>query len=395
MRGRKFFLIVYFSSNFALVGADVSTAIRDALEHFIENKEISGAVTLVARDGEIVSLQATGLSDLSTGRMMEKNDLFRIASMTKPMAGVAIMMLVEEGKLNVDDLVEDHLAEFKNQWMIDERSKDTLTLKRSSRKITIFDLLTHTAGVPNVVEPRSHTTLAELVAQISQQPLDFEPGSRWKYSSAGTNVVGRIVEVVSGQRYEVFLQERLLNPLGMHNTTFFPSKAQLKRTAKSYLKNGDMTELEEIPVPFGMGELWDTQRTVKPSGGLYSTADDLSRFYQMMLNGGEWNGTRLLSEKSVQELTRTQTGDITTGFTDGMSWGLAFQVVKEPQGVTSMLSRGTFGHGGAYGTQSWADPVNQTIYILMVQRRGFQPNGDDSIVRKAFQQTAFDALERG
>jgi CubicO group peptidase (beta-lactamase class C family) len=234
MHGRKFFLIVYFSSNFALVGADVSTAIRDALEHFIENKEISGAVTLVARDGEIVSLQATGLSDLSTGRMMEKNDLFRIASMTKPMAGVAIMMLVEEGKLNVDDLVEDHLAEFKNQWMIDERSKDTLTLKRSSRKITIFDLLTHTAGVSNV----------------------------------------------------------------------------------------------EI-----------------------------------------------------------------TGFTDGMSWGLAFQVVKEPQGVTSMLSPGTFGHGGAYGTQSWADPVNQTIYILMIQRRGFLPNGDDSIVRKAFQQAAFDSLK--
>lgn len=371
---------------------DIDSAIRDAIDATIENKQISGAVTLVAREGKVVSFEPVGLSDLATGRAMKKNDLFWIASMTKPMTGVAIMMLQEEGKLNVQDTVEQHLPEFKDPWMIDERSDDAMTLKRPSRKITIFDLLTHTAGVPNVDEPRAHTTLAELTAQVSQQPLDFEPGSRWKYSTSGTNTVGRIVEVVSGERFEMFLQRRLLDPLGMYNTTFFPTRSQAKRLAKSYLKDQDMTELEETRVHFVKGELWDTKRTVKPGGGLFSTADDLRRFYQMMLNGGLWNGRQILSKDSVYELTRTQTGYIKTGFTDGMSWGLAFQVVKDPQGVTSMLSPGTFGHGGAYATQSWADPVNQTIYILMVQRRGFK-NGDNSPVRLAFQAAAFQSLQ--
>ena len=177
----------------------------------------------------------------------------------------------------------------------------------------------------------------------------------------------------------------------MSDTTFFPSRRKAQRVVTSYLKNEDTPELTKIDIHAVKGDLWDTKRSVKPSGGLFSTAEDFRRFYQMMLNKGVWNGRRLISEKSASELTRTQTGDIKTGFTDGMSWGLAFQVVKEPQGVTAMLSPGTFGHGGAYGTNSWADPVNQMIYILMIQRRGFN-NGDNSPVRKAFQEAAFKAF---
>ena len=382
-----FFLV----SGILVFGNDVSKAVRNAVQPFIEQDEISGAVTLVAKDGKVLSFETMGLSDLSTGRGMENDDLFWIASMTKPMAGVALIMLVEEGKVNVHDLVETHLPEFKDMWMVDDESEDTLVLKRPSRKITIFDILTHTAGVPNVDEPRGHTSLAELTALVSQQPLEFEPGSRWKYSTAGTNTVGRIVEVVSGQPFEVFLQERVLDPLGMYDTTFFPTKNQVQRIAKSYLKDDETPELTEIPVHFVIGELWDTQRTVKPGGGLFSTADDMRRFYQMMLNGGVWNGRRILSEKSVRELTRTQTGDIETGFTEGMSWGLAFQVVKEPQGVTAMLPPGTFGHGGAYATQSWVDPENNVICIMMIQRRGFG-NGDNSPVRLAFQTAVYESL---
>ena len=133
--------------------------------------------------------------------------------------------------------------------------------------------------------------------------------------------------------------------------------------------------------------------TVMPAGGLFSTAEDMLTFYRMMLAGGELNGKRILSKEAVRQLTTTQTGDIVTGFTDGMSWGLGFQVVKVPQGVTAMLSPGTFGHGGAYGTQSWADPAKHRIYILMIQRRGFR-NGDNSPVRMAFQQAADEALDR-
>lgn len=376
----------------AVVSAsDVSQEVRKALQRFIDAGEISGAVSLVAQDGEIVCFEAQGVSDLQTDRAMRKDDLFWIASMTKPMAGVLAIMLQEEGKLSIHDPLEKHLPEFTDLWMVKDASDDRLLLKRPSRKVTLLDVMTHTAGIPNVNEPRSHTTLAELVAQISQKPIEFEPGSRWKYSTAGTNVLGRVVEVVSGERFEVFLQRRLLDPLKMYDTTFFPTRSQAKRIAKSYLKNEDTPELTEVQVYFVLGELWDTARTVKPGGGLFSTADDLRRFYQMMLNDGVWNGRRLLSEASVRELTRTQSGDIETGFTDGMSWGLKFQVVKEPLGVTAMLPSGTFGHGGAYATQSWGDPKNNVICILMIQRRGFE-NGDNSPVRLAFQTAVYDSL---
>lgn len=365
----------------------VGAAIRKAVEPLIEAGEISGAVTLLARNGEIVSHEALGVSDLKTGRPMRKDDLFWIASMTKPTVGVAVMMLAEEGKLDIHDEVEKHLPEFRDPWMVAEKSKTSVKLVRPSRKITLLDLATHTAGIPNVEEPRDHSTLAELVAMISQRPLEFEPGSQWKYSTSGTNVLGRVVEALSGLPFQEFVRERLFDPLGMKDTTFFPTKEQAKRLAKSYVKDEKTPELTETEVFFVKGDLWDTKRTVKPGGGLFSTAEDMRRLYQMMLNGGVWEGKRILSEESARELTRTQSGDIVTGFTDGMSWGIKFQVVREPRGVTAMLNPGTFGHGGAYGTQSWADPVNRSIYILMIQRRGFQ-NGDNSPVRMAFQTAA-------
>jgi CubicO group peptidase (beta-lactamase class C family) len=372
----------------------VSAAVRKAVEPFIEAGEVSGAVTLVARAGEVVSFEAMGLADLATGRAMRKDDMFWIASMTKPMTGVALMMLADEGKLDIRDDVEKHLPEFRDLWMVAEKSENAMTLRRPARRITLLDVATHTAGIGRVDEPRPHSTLAELVAMASQRPLEFEPGSRWQYSTVGIDALGRVVEVVSGQRFEAFLQERLFDPLGMKDTTFFPPKEKLDRVAKSYQKDKTTSKLTETQVYFLKGDLWDTQRTVKPGGGLYSTAEDLRRLYQMMLNKGVWRGTRILSEAAVRELARTQTGDIKTGFTEGMSWGITFQVVKEPQGVTAVLNPGTFGHGGAYATQSWADPVNQTIYILMIQRRGFR-NGDDSPIRKAFQSAVAGALGGG
>ncbi len=383
--------LLVWTSN--IVAADVSTAVRSALAPFIDQGEISGAVTLVAHKGKVVSFEALGVSNLESGRPMRKDDMFWIASMTKPTVGVALMMLAEEGKLNIHDEVEEHLPEFKGLWLVEEKTRNELKLKRPARKITLLDVATHTAGIGNATEPRAHSTLAELVSLISKQPLQFEPGSRWKYSTSGTHVLGRVVEVVSGQPFQDFIQERLFDPLGMQDTTFFPPRAKVAagRVVTPYLKNDTVKELTETAVSFVRGDLWDTKRTVKPGGGLYSTAEDMRRLYQMMLNGGVWEGRRLLSEESVRELTRTQSGDIETGFTEGMSWGIKFQVVKQPQGVTAMLNPGTFGHGGAYATQSWADPVNQTIYILMIQRRGFK-NGDNSPIREAFQEAAAGAL---
>lgn len=364
--------------------------ISKSLAPFVETNLISGAVTLVARQGKVVALDAIGYSDLSMRRRMAPDDLFWIASMTKPMTAVAVLMLQDEGKLSVNDPVEKHLPEFKNQWLMTERSATNLTLVRPARPIRIRDLLTHTSGLGDVSAPRGDCSLAELVMAYSQQPLKFPPGSKWEYCNSGINTLGRIVEVVSGKPYAKFLQERLFDPLDMDDTTFWPSRSQMKRIAKPY-QAGPNGALMEGSIFFLKGPLPDRTRTPFPAGGLFSTASDVARFYQMMLNGGVWRGKRLLSPTAVTELTRTQTGELKTGFVDGMSFGYGFAVVKEPKGVTRMVSPGTFGHGGAYGTQSWADPKRDLILVLMYQWSKV-PNADASPMRETFQDAAVRAL---
>ena len=379
------------------------------MQPFMDSNIISGAVTLVARHGEIVELDAVGQSDVTARRKMRTDDLFWIASMTKPMTVVAELMLQDEGKLSVDDPVEKYLPEFKGQWMIGQNplggiaagtvegftrqqqmASNTMTLVRPPRAILIRDLLTHTSGLNDLPAPRPNCSLAELVMAYSQQPLKFPPGSKWEYCNSGINALGRIVEVVSGIPYAEFLQKRIFDPLGMSDTTFWPSARQAKRVAKPYYR-GQSGALEEGTIYFIKGPLSDRSRTPFPSGGLFSTAGDVSRFYQMMLNGGTWRGKQILSRDAVAQMTRTESGDIKTGFVEGMSWGYGFAVVKEPKGVTRMLSPGTFGHGGAYGTQSWADPKQDLIMVLMIQWSKV-PNADASGMRNALQEAAVDAI---
>jgi CubicO group peptidase (beta-lactamase class C family) len=366
-------------------------AIPERMQGFVEDGTVAGAVTLVAHKGEIVNLEAVGLADIANKKPMRADSLFWIASMTKPITATAIMMLQEEGKLSVDDPVEKYLPEFKNQWLIDNKSGDTMTLKKSPRPITLRDLLTHTSGLSDLSAPRPNCTLAELAMAYSQLPLKFPPGTKWEYCNSGINVLGRIVEVSSGESFAGFLQERIFKPLGMKETTFWPTPTQAKRLAKSYQPGKDGKDLEEASIWFIKDDLSDRSRTAFPSGGLFSTAQDMWRFYQMALNGGEFNGKRIVSRESVVVMTRTQTGDIRTGFTDGMSFGYGWAVMKNPTGVTGMLSRGTFGHGGAFGTQGWVDPKKELICVLMIQRVRLQ-NADASPIRKAFQEAAVAAI---
>ncbi len=361
------------------------------MQAFVNNSTIAGSVTLVATRDQVVNVQAVGFADLAAKTPMRADHLFWIASMTKPITGACVLMLQDEGKLSVDDAVEKHLPEFKGQWLVTAKGSDQLTLGRPARPITLRDLLTHTSGMGNFAAPRMDCSLAELVTGVSQVPLQFPPGSQWSYNNPGINTLGRVVEVVSGQRFEDFLQQRVLDPLAMKDTTFWPTVAQAKRIAKAYKPGKEGKGLEEVSNAFLQGALSDRRRTPHPAGGLFSTAADVAVFYQMMLSGGEWRGKRLLSKSSVEQLTRTQTGDIKTGFTDGMSWGFGFQVVKDPQGVTAMLSPGTFGHGGAYATQSWADPKKGLVLVMMIQRTGFS-NGDKSVVRQSFQEGAVAAF---
>jgi CubicO group peptidase (beta-lactamase class C family) len=364
--------------------------ISKAMQRFVDDRTIAGAVTLVATSNAVVRADAVGYSSLSGKTAMKTDDLFWIASMTKPMTAVCILLLKDEGRLSIDDPVEKWLPAFKDQWLVEEKAADRLVLKRPARPITIHDLLTHTSGLGSIDSPQPDTSLAELAMAYAREPLGFEPGSRWSYSNSGINTLGRIVEVVSGKPYAAFIEARVIRPLSMNDTTFWPNPRQLARLAKSYQPDAD-GRLEETPVHFIKGDIQDRRRTAFPAGGLFSTAGDMAKFYGMMLQGGVWNGRRILGEESAREMTRTQTGDIKTGFVDGMSWGLGFQVVKEPQGIVGMLSPGTFGHGGAYGTQSWADPTTGVVYVMMIQRAKLG-NGDASPVREAFQQASAAAI---
>ena len=384
--------LILFAVPFLTQARDSVSPVRAQMQAFVNDRVISGSVTTIATKDKILSQETVGYADLKTKEAMRADHLFWIASMTKPMAAVCVLQLQEEGKLSIEDPVEKHLPEFKRQWMVDERDGGKLILRRAARVITIRDLLTHTSGLANTGTPRTESTLGELVMSYSKTPLNFEPGSKWSYSNAGINTLGRIVEVVSKIPFADFLQKRVLNPCDMKDTTFWPSKEQATRIAKSY-RPDQKGELQQVEVRFLAGGISNRKRTPYPAGGLYSTAGDVTRFYQMMLNGGTFNGKRVLKKETAALMTQTQTGDIKTGFVDGMSWGLGFQVVKVPMGVTESLSAGTYGHGGAYATQSWADPKRGIIVVMMIQRAGFR-NGDNSPVRKGFQEAAKKQLGR-
>ncbi|MEQ8786262.1 MAG: serine hydrolase domain-containing protein [Pirellulaceae bacterium] len=357
---------------------DALAGISGIVAKHIEAGQISGAVTLVAKDGKLVHLAARGLADVEAERKMQDDALFCIASMTKPITAAAVMILADEGKLALDDPVAKYVPQFKQAALQDGA--------RPKREITIRDLLTHTSGL--VGSQQNTGTLAETAKAIAARPLGFEPGAKWQYSP-GITVCGRVVEVASGQAYEDFLAQRIFEPLGMNDTTFNPTPEQQERIARLY-KPGDKPKTI-APADHWLNDV-SQQRSPNPSGGLFSTAENMARFYQAILNGGELDGRRIVSRNAVEQMTHIQTGDLVTGFTPGNGWGLGWCVVREPQGVSKMVSPGTFGHGGAFGTQGWVDPQRKMIFVLMIQRTGFG-NSDGADLRGAFQQQAVDALK--
>ncbi len=370
--------------------------IRPAMQSCVEDGEIAGAVTLVGRKDCILHHEAVGMLNLETRQPMTRDALFRIASMTKPMTAIAIMMLVDEGKLSIDDEVEKHLPEFRGQMLVEERTKERRTLKNPSRAITVRDLLTHTSGLPGTPPPglaelylkRDHT-LAEGVIAFSQMPLNFEPGTKWSYSNLGIDTLGRIIEVISGQSYETFLQQRLFDPLGMKDTTFYPTAAQLQRLAITYEKDkaGRL-----VPAMHRVIDLPPGSRYPMPSGGLYSTAEDVARLYQMMLNRGAIGATRILSPQSVKMMTSNQTGDLPIGKLEGIGMGFGWVVVRRPVGITAMLSPGSYGHGGAFATHAWVDPIRDVFVVLLIQRAGMN-DANDSRMRRELQTLAIEAAD--
>jgi CubicO group peptidase (beta-lactamase class C family) len=345
-------------------------AVAQRMQEFVDKGEVSGVVTLVATNDRVLHIAAVGKTDLSTDRKMKTDDLFWIASMSKPITATAVAILADEGKLTFDDRLAKHLPEF----------------AAHAGAVTLRQVMTHTSGFGEMNDRDPHQSLAETAKKLAEQPLRFEPGTKWSYSTAGIDILGRVVEVVSGQPFDQFMQKRIFDPLGMKDTSFWVAPENESRWAHSYRWNAQAHKLEETTISFMYKTaVTDRQRPPLGGAGLFSTAEDVAKFYQMVLNGGELNGKRILKPETVAEMTRKQTGDLAAR--PGMPWGLGFCVVEDPTKMTAnnILSPNSFGHGGAYSTESWADPKKDLIWIIMFQRTG-KGNGDNSDERIAMQE---------
>jgi len=360
--------------------------VTQMLERHIAAGNVSGAVTIVARRGKVAHHVAQGTMDLASRQPMAADTMFRIASMTKPVIGVAVMMLVEEGRIHLNDPVSRFIPEFRDMEVAvaqpSGRGGGADTEPRfytvpAARAITVKDLLTHVSGLGSgpmgnsdiaKVARRDGETLADYIPRLGRTSLEFQPGSRWTYSpGAGFETLGRVIEVVSGTRLDQFFRTRIFEPLGMADITFWPSDEQWRRVATVYR-----------PGPNGLAKLDQANDTMsrnvyfRGSGGLYSSAEAYIPFGLMLANGGELNGTRLLGRKTVEMLSAAHVPDTLPGRPAGEGYGLSVRVVTDHAARGTLLSDGTYGWSGAQGTHVFVDPKEELVGVLMVQT----PNGD-------------------
>lgn len=352
--------------------------IKTRMQEFVDRGYVSGIVTLVQRRGQTVQFEAVGSADIEAKQPMRTDTLFQMMSMTKPVTGVAVMMLADEGKLRLNDAVELHLPEFRGQMMIESKTETAKVLRKPSRPITIRDLMTHTSGLaatppPGIAEllMKMDRPLSEAVSIYAQQPLEFEPGARWMYSNPGIATLGRIVEVVSGMPYEKFLDERIFKPLGMKDSHIYLPAGKQSRLAPVYAsKDGKLQKsgaelLAGDPMKYRKGAVYSG-----PEYALQSSAADLARFYQMMLNKGALDGVRILSPAAVEIMSQVHTGDIRAGWLSGTGFGLTWEVVNAPIGTLTGMSIGNFNHGGAFGTFGFVDPKREMVGVFLVAHAG-------------------------
>ena len=356
------------------------------MKEFVTAEETAGVVTLVVRHGHVASLEAVGYQDLESKTPMRTDTVFRVASVTKPVTCAGIMILVDEGRLSLIDPAEKFLPEFKGLKLnpCGTRAGYNCELVTPSRPVNILDLMTHTSGLPGRA-PGGGTppnTLAEHVAAVRGATLMFEPGTAWNYSNIGIAALGRIIEVVAEQPYDRFLAERIFQPLAMKDTFFFVPPDKASRVASVYSYETDGLHLVPMPPP----------KFPAPEGGLFSTAGDMARFHQMLLNKGTLDGQRILSAATVEAMTTSQTGSIKAGFAPGVGHGFGFEVVRETLGTFRYSSIGSFVKGGAYRTYGWVDPAKDLVGIIFMQRTN--GGGDVADEINSFMAMAAAAIER-
>jgi CubicO group peptidase (beta-lactamase class C family) len=359
--------------------------IHEAMQKFIDAGDISGAITLVATKDEILHFDAIGLANIETRLPMRTESQFWIGSMTEPVTGVTMLMLQDMGKLKITDPISKYIPAFSN-------------LKTPAGKpanLTIKQILTHTSGLGEASEEDilKAKNLSDLVFLYLAAPMQYEPGAQWRYTQSGINVAAHIAEIASKLRFDYLVKRLLFDPLGMANTAFYPGKLPYVQRVIGYSKNKRTGKLEPTALP----PINSGKENLPPlgNGGLFSTGPDYGLFCQMLLGNGVYNGKRYLSNEAMKLLTTIQTGNVPSGFIKNhgadYGWGIGLCIQRRPHdGVGSMLSRGTFGQGGAWGTQAWMDPVRGVVYLLLVQRP--EANSYESEIRSVFQQIAANAL---
>ena len=342
------------------------------MQRYIDANMLAGSVSLVAREGKVVHLKAQGDRYIEGNAPMTDDAIFVIMSMTKPIVSTALMMLFEEGYFLLDDPISKYLPEFSEKTVLVETDEGVQRVP-ADRPITFRHVLSHTAGVDparNLLTPEEQAqsarkaTLEETIVTRAPLPLAFHPGDEWRYGSS-TDYVAILVERISGQRLDKFLQERIFDPLGMADTHYNVPASKVDRVAAAYSPTGPGNTIELRRAP----ETREPTSYFGGTAGLSSTAPDYFRFSQMILNGGELNGVRLLSPSTVNLMITNHTGDfpIYIKGSDGYGFGLGFSMVTDPAKARQAVTPGTFGWGGAWGTVFWIDPTEELITILMVQ----------------------------
>ena len=372
--------------------------IHDLVQHSIDAGNFSGAVTLVARNGKIAHFEAQGLMDIETNKPIAKDTMFRIMSMTKPVVGVAVLMMVEEGKVRLNDPISRFIPEFKDQKVgvplanqpaapAGQRgAAPKFYTVPAEREITVKDLLTHTSGLVSgpvsnseaaKVALKSTESNADFIPRLGAVPLEFQPGSRWAYSAtAGFDTLVRVVEVASGQKFDQFASQRIFGPLGMKDTFFYPAESYKPRIATLYSRTSGKLQKQNNPA-FMNGVYFSG------GGGLISTAEDYLQFGLMLLNGGQLNGKRLLSPRTVEMMRSVFIPDTLPGRARGEGYGLSVRVVSDPLQRGTALSTGSFGWSGAYGTHFWVDPKEKVVAVLMTQTStpGFTVDFENAVMQ--------------
>jgi CubicO group peptidase (beta-lactamase class C family) len=361
------------------------------VKRHLDAKSFSGAVTLVARNGRIAHLQAHGFAELESKKPMQTDSMFRIMSMTKPIVGTAIMMMMEEGKVRLTDPVSKFIPELKGMQVAVAQSgpgpapaagaqaEPRYYTVPADHEFTVRELLTHTSGLVSgsfsgaanrKVALKGQETLSDYLPRLAQTPLEFQPGTRWAYSAqAGFDVLLHIVEITSGMQADQFLKARLFEPLGMKDTFYYP--VENPRLAGRYDRQPDGTLRRNTSTPNFLNG-----RYFGGGGGLASTAEDYFQFAQMLLDGGQRNGKRLLSPRAVEMMASVMAPDTLPGRQPGEAFGLSMRVVNNPAARNTAVSQGTFGWSGAYGTHFWIDPKEKVIGILMAQTPNQEIRGD-------------------